>query len=400
MDPGSVSNALSDAGYSDTGGYSDVAPDMSDFGGSVGGGGGGGGIDSGAFDFGYTPPSFYNAPSQPGLPTPTDGGGGFTLVQGSGPTVSAPSGGDSFSLASVESPTDGSGGGSSVTGGFGVTPNNQGAPGGLEPVLLDGTGHFADGMDMGPGAPTSQARQDFDGSFRNTPVYRGLTAVGDAASSAAGAVGRGFTAAGDYAQRNPWAARLAVDATGLGLNYLAQRKANKLAEEQLELQRRVQAQNEAQANLWNAQARKQLNEANSLYNPQQMAVRSMADTRAATDRAISQNAAEMRKRGLSQADIDAETRRARVGGSALASSAYTKGLDVGRSAQQSALTGAKGMSQQYSGTPNFGAADAVARAGQLQAQQTQNLLNTYLRNPVGRTELEMYRDMQGRGVPR
>jgi hypothetical protein len=107
-------------------------------------------------------------------------------------------------------------------------------------------------------------------------------------------------------------------------------------------------------------------------------------------------AAQMRKRGMSQAAIDAELRRARIGGSTGAATAYTKGLDVGRTAQQSALTSAKGLSQQYGGTPNYAGAELASKAGAMTTAQLQNLLNTYLYDPVGRTNAQIIDEQQRR----
>jgi hypothetical protein len=211
-----------------------------------------------------------------------------------------------------------------------------------------------------------------------------------------GAVGRGLSAVGTYAQQNPWAARFAVDAAGLGLGYLNQREANKLAKEQLQLQRETQARNNAIADRLNAESTQSLNEARSLYNPQEMGIRAMATEQGNRQTAMNDAAAQMRRRGMSQAAIDAELRRARVGGSTSAATAYTKGLDVGRTAQQSALTSAKGLSQQYGGTPNYGGAEMASKAGAMNTAQMQNLLNTYLYDPVGRTNAQVIDEQQRR----
>jgi hypothetical protein len=349
---------------------------------SYGGGGGGGGVFN---DYSFTSPYSFNTVNTPTGGSPTVNAPTFSEVQGQGAVGLGPAVSFTGPGAAVAAANDGSGGGSGVTGGFGVTPAATSAQ---NPALLaqDNSNFDQDWSDATGGKFTIN---DTPQSPQQALGIRPPSAFDNAMST----IGRGFTAAGEYIKDNPWAARLGVDATGLLLNAASARKANQLAQEQLELQRRVQSQNEAQANLWNAQAKKSLNEANSLYNPQQMAVRSMADTRAATDRVISQNEADMRKRGMSSADIAAETRRARLGGATGAITAYGRGLDAGRSAQQSAISGAKGLSQQYTGTPNYGAADQVLKAGQLTAQSTQNLLNTYLGNPVGRTELDMYRAM-------
>lgn len=334
-----------------------------------------------AYDPGFTPNySFTTGLGGAGTPAGTLASGanfgGVSAGSGAGAQIAPGLGGfgtGSFATA----PTTGNTG---ITGSFGMMDEPQ-----------YGAGNNA----------YSFAGQRLNGMPQPSAFDRGLDTAGQYASRAwdatGGAVGRGLSAVGQYAQQNPWAARFAVDAAGMGLNYMAQRDANKLAREQLQMQRDAQARNTALADRFNAEATQSLNEARSNFNPQEMGIRAMADTKAATNRAIAENTAAMRRSGMSQAAIDAETRRARLGGTTGATTAYTKGLDVGRQAQQSALTSAKGLSQQYGGTPDYSGARMVSEAGRMTAQQSQNLLNTYLRNPVARTDLEMQRDIS-RGV--
>ena len=331
------------------------------------------------YDFSYQP-NFTLGAGSSGAPTNAGSSfGGVTAGAGTGTQLAPGLGGlgtGSFATAPTTNNTG-------ITGSFGMMDEPQ-----------YGVGNNA----------YSFAGQRLNGMPQPSAFDRGLDTAGQYASRAwdatGGAVGRGLSAVGEYAQQKPWAARFAVDAAGLGLNYMAQRDANKLAREQLQMQREAQAKNTALADRLNAEATQSLNEARSLYNPQEMGIRAMADTKAATNRAIAENTAAMRKSGMSQAAIDAETRRARLGGTTGAATAYTKGLDVGRQAQQSALTSAKGLSQQYGGTPDYSGAKMVSEAGRMTAQQAQNLLNTYLQNPVGRTELDMYRDVARRGENR
>ena len=363
----------------------------------------GSGIDSGNFDYGssFNP---YTAPS------PSGGSGGYGLggndaydIGASYTPPMAPSRmyDDSFVPSysytrmsyspSVGLPNAGTPAGST----FGAATQGQGNFGGV----TMGGGEFGQASFA---TTPSTGNAGVTGSFGLSPSGYSLTPgqqqtqqpsmlarVGDT-------VGRGLSAVGQYAQQNPWAARFAVDAAGLGLGYLNQRNANKLAKEQLQLQRETQARNNAIADRLNAESTQSLNEARSLYNPQEMGIRAMATEQGNRQTAMNDAAAQMRKRGMSQAAIDAELRRARIGGSTGAATAYTKGLDVGRTAQQSALTSAKGLSQQYGGTPNYAGAELASKAGAMTTAQLQNLLNTYLYDPVGRTNAQIIDEQQRR----
>lgn len=152
------------------------------------------------------------------------------------------------------------------------------------------------------------------------------------------------------------------------------------------------AENQRMAGLSNQQAQQSFDEARSLYNPQEMAVRSMAQQTAATQRGVENLRKDLARRGLSKAAIDAEVRRARLGGSTAATTAYTKGLDTGRAAQQSALTSAKGLTSTVPGlsyTPSSSVADYYARQAEatqkqstLTSAQLQKLLEDYLGQPT------------------
>jgi hypothetical protein len=307
---------------------------------------------------GYTPsftPSFTLGAGSSGAGQNVQGNFGQATASGGnfgGVTVGAGGGGGTFTAAPVQ-------GNAGVAGGFGVDPREY---------SLGGNNERA-------GAPAAE----------QTP---------SALSRGASAVGQGLSRVGEYAQKNPWAARLAVDAAGLGLGYLNQRNANKLAQEQMQMQRDAQSRNDARANFWNQQSTQSANEARSLYNPQEMGVRAMATQQGRTQNAMDTAAQQMRSRGMSQAAIDAEMRRARIGGSTGAATAYTQGLDTGRAAQQSALTSAKGLGMDSNFTANYGGAEAASKAGAMTTKQLQDLLNTYLRNPVGRTNAQIIDDQQ------
>jgi len=186
----------------------------------------------------------------------------------------------------------------------------------------------------------------------------------------------------DYTNRNPSAVRLGLDAAGLALGYYNQRQANKLAQQELDMRREAQQKNAAMADQWNAQAQQSANEARSLYNPQEMAIRAMASQKAATQRGVEDLRTQMAKTGASKATIDAEVRRQKLAGSTGAVGAFTKGLDTGRAAQQAALTGAKGLSSSYNAGADYKAAELASKAGQDTTAQYTNMLNTYLGNPV------------------
>lgn len=151
-------------------------------------------------------------------------------------------------------------------------------------------------------------------------------------------------------------------------------------------------ENQQMARQANQQATQSFDEARSLYNPQEMAVRGMAQQNVATQRGIADLRQQLQRRGLSQAAIDAEIRRARLGGSTAATTAYTKGLDVGRTAQQQALTSAKGLQTNVPGltySPSSTAADYFARQaatsqqqGAMTSAQLQKLLEDYLGQPT------------------
>ena len=404
-------------GNFNTVGYSPSYGEYGDF--NVGGGGGGSGGNYGTVGGGSN--AWYNVPSYSpqsyapsfvastgslnfGMPS-----SGYGVAQNAGSTFGqATAGGGNFNAVTVgdQSAANGSfagptAGNAGITGGFGVNPNEM------------------------PGA-------------QNAPQQSMLERVGSAVSDGAKAVGGALSSTGKYLQDNQWAGRLAVDALGLGLGYKNQRDAEKLGRaalaeqqqrrewemglqqeqaalmrEQMAMQREAAGRNNQQADYWNNQSTQSANEARSLYNPQEMGVRAMATQQGNTQTALDDATRQMRNRGMSQSAIDSERRRARIGGSTGAATAYTKGLDVGRSAQQSALTSAKGLSSQYtapqygniytgaggssSGGPSLASlAEFSSKSGAMTTQQLQNLLNTYLRDPVGRTNTEIIDENQKR----
>jgi hypothetical protein len=364
---------------------------------------------------------------------------GYGVAQNAGSTFGqATAGGGNFNAVTVgdqsaaNNVTQGTAAGNSgITGGLGVDPNSW------------------------------KQGDDID---RGSALENSLNTAKNVASGAISNAGGALSSTGKYLQDNQWAGRLAVDALGLGLGYKNQKDAENLnrealtearqrrdweqqqrerelgiqqqrrewemglqreqaalMREQMEMQRSAVGRNNQQADYWNNQSTQSANEARSLYNPQEMGVRAMATQRGNTQTALDDATRQMRNRGMSQSAIDSERRRASIGGSTGAATAYTKGLDVGRVAQQGALTSAKGLSSQYT-APNYGniytgaggnagssssssgyssrepslasLAESASKSGAMTTQQLQNLLNTYLRNPVGRTNAQIIDDQQ------
>ena len=189
-------------------------------------------------------------------------------------------------------------------------------------------------------------------------------------------------------------ARLGLDLTGLLLANSANRSANRMAQQQMQMQQQAQQKNAAMADKANAQATQSFNEARSLYNPQERAVRAMAQQQMSTARNMVDARNQMSRAGKSKATIDAEMRRAKLQGSTGAATAYTAGLDMGRQAQQSALSAAKNLTSNYNTAADYSGADRVANAGLGQAQQITGMLNNYLGNPVYQQNLAALRRAQ------
>ena len=225
------------------------------------------------------------------------------------------------------------------------------------------------------GAPEAQSDPWSDGSYKFTNDNRNPPTNDNP-------IERNIGRAQTWTRDNYNTARLGLDLTGLLLANNANRSANRLAQQQMQMQQQAQQKNAAMADKSNAQATQSFNEARSLYNPQERAVRAMAQQQMNTARNMVDARNQMARAGKSKATIDAEMRRAKLQGSTGAATAYTAGLDMGRQAQQQALTAAKGLTSNYSTTADYSGADRVANAGVGQAQQITGMLNNYLGNPV------------------
>jgi hypothetical protein len=347
--------------------------------------------------------------------------GDATLGSGIGANISPGAG--SFGNASFTSvPNSGN---SSITGGLGVS-------------VGDRNGRFKLDTIYGP---------------EPTLAERGVTALKEGAGYVKDKVGGALKAVDDYAAEKPNNTRLLLEGGSMLLGAYNQRAANKeagrvaelqakdrealraLQAEQMQMQRAAYDRNMRQLDLnnqqvernnqqvernnrtadqFNAQATQSVNEARSLYNPQEMAFRGMAQQRMGTQNLIRENERAMRNRGMSQAAIDAETRRARLGGTKGETTAYFQGLDTGRGAQRDALTSAKNLSQAYGnyganygtfsgapgfttslgGTPDYTAAERMSKAGADMTKQYKDMLNLYLDDPIGRSDEAIRRRAQ------
>ncbi|MFM6959540.1 MAG: hypothetical protein ACKOW0_00755 [Schleiferiaceae bacterium] len=177
-----------------------------------------------------------------------------------------------------------------------------------------------------------------------------------------------------------------------GLGALAGTQARSKAEEQARLAGAATQQNNAMAQRYNEESVRSLDEARSLYNPQEMAVRGLAQTRGTTQRAIADMRKELARRGLSPAAIEAEVRRAQVAGAAGEATAYAKGLDTGRSAQQSAISGARQLYAPLSA--NTSLADYYAKQGAQTSDTAIKLLESYLGYPTLFAQEDVRRRLQ------
>ena len=340
----------------------------SDFGTSLTGGGGGGtawdsGWNNGQSSLPAANQSWNQPVTAPAFSSDTGSSMGSGLQMGSGPSMglnpNAQGSGLQFDTASNTPTTDG------VTGGFGVTPTSAGQPQTRSMLSQAGGGNY----------------NINSGGFQ--PAPRGPNMVEQQINKAQA-----------YVRENPSATRMGLDAAGMFLGYRNNRDANKLAEQQMNMQRAGQTKNNAMADKLNAQASQSINEARSLYNPQEMAVRAMAQQQMNTARNMNDARTQMTKAGKSKATIDAEMRRAKLSGTTGATTAFVRGLDTGRAAQQSALSSAKGLSKDYNTTADYSGANAVAASGRADAENLTNMLNTYLGNPVYQQEVEAMRRAQ------
>ena len=252
------------------------------------------------------------------------------------------------------------------------------------------------GFTPGAGPSASLGNQWAGISPSTTTATSSAPAFGDYLSQAATTAEGVLGGLERWGQKNPRLASALTQGVGLLANASAQRRANDLMKQQLAMQQRqneqqqqVFAKNTGIADMRNQLAQQQVNQALSLYNPQELGQRGMAQQQAATGRQLQQIEQQMASRGYSPADIAAAKRRAQVGGALNVTQGYMQGYDTGRSAQQGALSSAVGLGQQYGAAPT--PADMSQAAGALSKYKTDqyagllNLANTAMGNPIAQT---------------
>jgi hypothetical protein len=351
-------------------------------------------------------------------------GGSATMRAGSGPQNIA---GQTFAGPNTVTTAPSQSG---VAGGFGVDPRQYQLGNNNAPALLENAGTT--------GANRQLSNMAFDRAQENTSSRGGRSWVRDPENRDTvrlGIQGLGVLA-GYQAQRD--AGKLAKEQMGLqAQNMAAQREAYDremglraeaqamqkaayeremgLREEALASQRAVLGQNQQMAQRANQESVRSFDEARSLYNPQELGIRGMAQQRGTTQRSIEDTRRTLASRGLSAAAIDAEVRRQRLAGATNETTAYMRGLDTGRTAQAGALTNAKALGSTVPGltygagpsapsyvqgpgaptfAPNYGGADFYARQGAENSKALRDLLESYANYPTLRAQEEARRDMQ------
>jgi hypothetical protein len=279
----------------------------------------------------------------------------------------------------------------SVQGGF--TPSKYAL---TTPTMGSGTsvGAAPGGLNVRAGQGTFSAGTGLRASA--FPTATAAPAGGNSGITGAfGGVGNALDRFEQWGKNNPRTAALLNYGVGALAERAGQKRAsramdrqNALQEQAMASQRQAVEQNNQQAGFWNQQAQQSANEARSLYNPQELGIRGMAQQVAATGRREQETRQAAMKRGMSAADAEAEARRVRLAGSTAATTGYMAGLDTGRQAQGSALSGAKGLSSPYQGlgayAPNAAEANFLAQQGGAQGAQLQQLLEFYTGDPSRR----------------
>lgn len=313
----------------------------------------------------------------------------FAPQQGTAPAAATPFWDFTFNAApadySLGSSTYGMGMGGTGAGlGYSATPSAApafgatfGAGSGAMPGLT--VGDSGSGQFQTAAAPTQAGITGGMGGSGTTSAMQGGFADVTKQPGLLDKARQGFADLSKFGQDNKDLVKFGSQLAG----YLAAKPQQAAAKQATAQQAAVVQENQQTARENNQQAAQSFNEARSLYNPQEMAVRGMAQQTAATQRGIVDLRKQLARRGMSQASIDAEVRRARLGGSTDATAAYTKGLDVGRSAQQSALAAAKNLQTTVPGTDFYGTqATAGQQGAALTSAQLSKLLEDYLGNPT------------------
>lgn len=235
----------------------------------------------------------------------------------------------------------------------------------------------------GAGPSNSQANQWAGIAPSAAPAASSAPAFGDYLSGAANKTEGMLGGIEAWGRQNPRLASALTQGVGLLANARAQSRANDLTKQQLAMQQQAQTRNTAIADQRNQLATQQINQALSLYNPQELGQRGMAQAQADTGRQLQQLEQQMASRGYSPADIAAAKRRAQVGGATAATQGYMQGYDTGRGAQQGALSSAVGLGQQYATPADMSnTASALRNAGVAAGQSYTSLLGGMLGNPT------------------
>jgi hypothetical protein len=337
----------------------------------------------------------YGAPISPNQSF----GGNATMFAGSGPQTTAGQTNTGPNTAIAAAPVSNTGGG------FGVDPrqyqlgnNNNNTPALLESASTTGANRQLTNMafdQAGENKSSGGVRSWVRDPENRDTVRLGIQGLG--------------VLAGYQAQRD--AGKLAKEQMGLQAQNMAAQKAAyeremALREEAMASQRQALGQNQQMAQRANQESIRSFDEARSLYNPQELGIRGMAQQRGATQRSIEDTRRTLASRGMSAAAIEAEVRRQRLAGATNETTAYMRGLDTGRTAQAGALTSAKALGSTMPGlsysqgpnaptfTPNYGGADFYARQGAENSKALRDLLESYANYPTLRAQEEARRDMQ------
>ncbi len=239
------------------------------------------------------------------------------------------------------------------------------------------------GFTPGAGPSASLGNQWAGISPSTTTATSSAPAFGDYLSQAATTAEGALGGLERWGQQNPRLASLLSQGLPALAGLQTQRRANDLMQQQLTQQRQVAAKNVAIADQRNQLAQQQINQALSLYNPQELGQRGMAQQQALAGQQLQRLEQQMASRGYSPADIAAARRRAQLGGSLSATQGYMEGFDRGRTAQQGALAGAVGLGQQYAAPADTSQiAQALSQSGAASSANYADLLGGLLGNPT------------------
>lgn len=192
----------------------------------------------------------------------------------------------------------------------------------------------------------------------------------------------GLNKLSQWGRQNPRLADFASKLLPAALAYNAQNQAAGLIKQQQGAQQAVAAKNAAIADTRNQLAQQQINQALSLYNPQEMGRRGMAQQQALAGQQLQRLEQQMASRGYSPADIAAAKRRAQVGDALGATYGFMQGYDTGRSALQGALQSAVALGQQYAApADNTAMATYLRQAGTASGKTYGDMITTLLGDP-------------------